>query len=103
MFSTKINKSRRFAKFYILFFNANNNLTAFIHNINKAVYLCSSNTWHTAFIFATALAVAFVEYYIYCSSQVFRPAIALSSNDETSSSFSSSITKPFFASTSLIL
>lgn len=100
MFSTKINKSRCFAKFYILFFKANNNLTAFKHNINKAVHLCSSNTWHTAFIFATALAVAFVGYYIYCSSQVFQPAMALASNDEA---FSSSITKPLFASPSLIL
>ena len=103
MFSAKINKSRRFAKFSILFFNANNKLMAFKYNINKAVHHCSSNIWHTAFIFATALAVAFVGYYIYCSSQVFQPAMALPSNDEAFSSFSSSITKPFFASPSLIL
>ena len=103
MFSTKINKSRRFAKFYILFFKTNNNWASFTYGIYKAACPCSSNIWHTAFIFATALAVAFVGYYIYCSSQVFQPAIAFPSNDEIFSSSSSSITKPFFASPTLIL
>ncbi len=74
----------------------NNDWPTFNYGINKAVHLCSSNIWHTAFIFTTALAVAFVGYYIYCSSQVFQPAIALPSNDEFFSSSSSSITKPFF-------